>query len=1531
MKKTISKNAISVLDAIEDLEFESLSWGYAHVCLSEKEVDTILMSKLSDQDLVDVVLEELLTHKLLFEFEKNGEFSYRSRVCEFVRLAVSNRQQFPRLDWQSAPPLVSDYRIDRRKRVFPKRNVSFDDVMQALGIKNENFHAKALKALLLDKKSEKLFELSGFQVRSLERLLLSQGEHGTVITAGTGSGKTLGFYLPAFLRIGELIDRFNWVKALAVYPRQELLKDQMLEAFKLARKLDDLMLANRKRKVRIGAFFGPTPFDAQSLENDKGSDKWIRKSTGYVCPWFNCPNCDDRQVNSELIWRFSDLKRGVEILSCSSENCDFSTNDDELILTRKSLTRSDRIPDILFTTTETLNTRISDLWSRHAFGVGVKPEQRPRFLLLDEIHTFEGASGAQNALTLRRWRKALGRTDQLHWVGLSATLDRPEEFFETLTNLDLGSIVNVKPEARLNEVEESGAEYQLLLRNNPTVRTAVLSTTIQTAMLLPRMLDPIGRDLSGGLFGKKVFVFTDKLDLVNRLYDDLKDAEAYDRWGNIDPTRLPLTALRGRDAMRNQTRIRDAYGQNWKSCEDVGYDLSERIMIGRTSGLDSGVSKDAKVIAATASLEVGYNDGEVGATIQHTAPRSNPSYLQRKGRAGRSRNMRPISVTILSDFGRDRTKFQNYEQLFDPVLGIQTLPVSNIYIQKIQATYALFDWLASYSISVNADIKGAVWDVLSAPLESSAKKWKLDFRDQIRTILQKLLTLDPNVTKSFENYLTHALSLSSDQVEKIMWEHPRSLMLEVIPTIFRRMYRNWDLAFAQSGITKEFHKHYHPAPEFIPNNLFSELSIPEVSIVVPKADANDAEKSYEMPLRQALTEFAPGNVTRRFGTRAGRISHWIPIDAKNPKNRISISDIARTSDFIGSYRDNLNFDASQQIVNVYRPWEIAPVVSSRAIGTSSKSFLNWGGEIFANGNALEIPIAKRSHWRELFDKVDLYFHRQRSFATVRRFAVSATASTKVNRQEFESEVEFIDANGQPAALGFELEVDALRIGVPTSVIKKRVGEGLNKEQILSLRYSFARDFFIKNKALSSDINQFQREWLFQFITVFVLKFYQKKTDDIDSYMATETADLKRELHNIVGSWFVNPVVSAELYDLGGSDSDELNSSGHQENRERLQEVLINLIDREDVFEQLKGSIRELIRLENAQFVEWLEEVTIASLGEALLQACVISLPSQSASEDLNLDIEVSDGGEVVYWISESTSGGAGVLEALAYEIADSPNLLFDALDAVISPSDLEQTDSALEKVVQLSVKNPEVEGLIKNLRRSNSIEARRKNYLELSKRLNGEFGLHISEAISVSLNSRLLRLGANNSLDKIYYALLELRNLWETKIGFVIPNREFAFFASDDAQINQLVREYLSSYMSSDLVSTISTISTVESLLWIRDFEVRREELKTYNPYRADVFVDPIVVRNLQAKEKFKEVFFSLPDWKQQVSQALHDSGVVSLSVQIDEISKFQEQLFILLANPINVDALQFYPSIDAVSRSNESIAVTLILREQVS
>src|SRR5690606_20434305 len=171
-----------------------------------------------------------------------------------------------------------------------------------------------------------------------------------------------------------------------------------------------------------------------------------------------------------------------ERLECARPGCTSAADEHHIVLTRQRIQQQP--PDLLFTTTEILNQRMSDHWTRGVVGIGTK--RKPFLALRDEVHTYEGTSGAQAALTLRRWRHLVGAP--VHWVGLSATLGDAARFFADLTGSPIERVVEISP--AIDEMMEAGAEYQILLRGDPASRASLLSTTIQTSMLISRVLDP---------------------------------------------------------------------------------------------------------------------------------------------------------------------------------------------------------------------------------------------------------------------------------------------------------------------------------------------------------------------------------------------------------------------------------------------------------------------------------------------------------------------------------------------------------------------------------------------------------------------------------------------------------------------------------------------------------------------------------------------------------------------------------------------------------------------------------------------------------------------------------------------------------------------------------------------------------------------------------------------------------------------------------------------------------------------------------
>lgn len=1526
---SVSANALAVLDRIELIEMRSLEWGFADGSLSEDEAfaegdaacEESGATGTNGRDLV----EELIDAKLVFEMASvGGEVRIRSRFAEMMRLLAANRQLFPNKPWQGAPSLVADFRVDRRPRRFPQRRRLPADILAehqaALG--GSPLRQDLWRALT----SRGNMRLAGFQERAALRLCVATDDGGTIVTAGTGSGKTIAFYLPGMIRIGEVIGSDRWVKAIAIYPRIELLKDQFAEAFRMARTIDQTLAAHGRRPLVIGALFGKTPTRATRQElTDKS---WVRLGEDFVCPWMRCPQCD-----SELVWRGADIAMGTERLVCAQQGCGANIGDDQIVLTRTRLQRSP--PDILFTTTEILNQRLSDHWMRGLFGVGLPAARKPLLALLDEVHTYEAASGAQAALTLRRWRHLLDAP--ITWVGLSATLGDAARFFSDLTGAALDDVVEITP--TLDEFEEQGAEYQILLRGDPASRASLLSTTIQTSMLLTRLLDPPGATNTSGAFGRRAFLFTDDLDVTNRLYDDLRDAEAFTIFGRPDAARAPLANIRraGPDAA-----VRDVEGQRWRICEDIGHPLDRRLVVGRTTSQDPGVNQSANIVVATAALEVGFNDPLVGAVIQHKAPRSMASFFQRKGRAGRDRAMRPITLTVLSDYGRDRAFYQAFEHLFDPSLAPQYLPIRNSYVMKIQAVFALFDWLAATTAGYE---KAWQWNLLSRPLPQASPAERAVLV-RTRTELTKLVQGEAATIDDLRSYLMGALGIDHTVADTLLWEPPRSLLAEAVPTLVRRLFRNWQLAMPAGGAALDLQVDHHPLPDFVPRNLFSDLSLPEVRVIVPPATINHKERIEQMPILQALNQFVPGRVTRRFAHERGELSHWVPLDPAFPEQDRRISDYALEHEFVGTFTGSLNDRVDGVRLLVFRPWTVMLERAARTEALpSSNARLLWQSEIVVNGDALSIPVPTRSEWRHHVRALDFHLHRFRSSINVRRFAGTAQANVRTLQDDFAVTLHFKSDDDRPAAVGFELEVDGFRLDLTLPDAGTLAGNALPPDVLATSKLAYARDLIRLDPDLPDDLNQFQREWLIQFLLSALLADASSTERPLSESIADLLDDDQIEavfaavMNDVFGAMPPTPPDADDTEDAdAGNDTD---GDGHFPGPStgaraaggggRLQQALLQQLARPIVRDRLRALAAQLIEVDAAAFGAWLRRLILETLGEAMLQACVAAAPRQATVDTLLVDIRDDPASNIAsVWISETTLGGAGVLEAFAARFASEPRLFFAALDAALAPSDLELVDEGLCEILKLSVANSEIAGQVARLRATNSHREREKLWRILSHTIAQRGGIDLSHALSVSLNNRLLRAGSGPQLDRL---LLDLQSHWnatQNRFGIAIGLREYAYIASRDAMLSNKVRAFLAATLPAVAIAHVTILSAVTSLLWPRANEVRQRVLQSYNPYRQTRSTDPAVVRYLLLSREIATIAFGAAHWETQLIFAFEGQGTARLVAEAGAAGALRTALVRLSATPVSVGVLQFFPAIERVERAEGRIFVTLTLREQV-
>ena len=1544
---------LNFLGRLENDEAILLSWGLVDGFWAEQELienaDRCLTELDAWNEFPDgrALIARMETEHLLIRWDAAGGCRYRTRMSESLRLLARLRQLFPKhfqspSAWMVAPALVSDFRFLPRPRFYPCREVDPGPFIDTLG---SGWSAGSLtrlqqavtRALLgITETNAEGTKLAGFQARATERILqcarvsaLSrtnsiQDLTATVICSGTGSGKTLAFYVPALAHLAGMLEnnQEHWTRALAIYPRNELLKDQFTEVCAWLRKVNPALRQAHRRGLRIGAFFGDTPKDAAHFDVEGGRrPNWVRQGGGWICPFLRCTtdHCDGR-----LVWLDSDRQSGRERLTC--DRCNTLIDEDIVVLSRRRLAQEP--PDILFTSTEMLSQRMTDSRSWHLFGIGRRAaaDRKPAFVLLDEAHTYMGPHGAQVAGLLRRWRHRANCAP--HFVGLSATLLEADAFFAQLTGVPEARVEEISPES--GEMLEEGREYLAAVRGDPASGVSLLSTTIQTAMLWRRVLDanPVGvlgeANAAPRLFGRKVFVFTDDLDVTNRLYFDLVDAEGMNSRGQPDRQRHPqgsLATLRRGDLPERERRW--AYAQWWRLCEEIGHSLrvGQTLRVGRVSSQDSGVDADAEIIVATAALEVGFNDPDVGAVIQHKAPREAASFLQRKGRAGRRRDMRPWTLAVLSDFGRDRLAYQGYDVLFDPELLPQELPVANRHIRKMQAVYACLDWLAD---QLATGPEGHLWADASAPAKGTLRSRQENGARLLSDVLAGGIALE-----KLSDWLRRALLLSSpEEVESVLWDSPRALMTSVLPTLLRRWESGW-----QSGTTpgQENYTFYHPLPEFIPANLFSDLNLPEVTVWAVLNPHGEAE-AFPLPVAQALREFAPGRISRRFGIRHRLSRHWIPVDPSGPAEQVVLVDpycAPSDREELGSFPVRSSI-GNVEMVRVLRPLTLmARHDAPPNVQDSSNALPDWRTHLAAPrggpdvGIAVDLPL--RSSWRNLLEEIRFYSHRQNQPAQVTRFALGSTANIRLeDGQSFEISTRFGLQAGQPeqtepVALGFSFEADAFRVRVRIPQDWRLVGPGIHPAKIRALRMARFHWRMDTDPRLRSHANVFQRQLLAEIALAAVTAVA------LEANLTLEAA--WTDLRGNRASMRIADVLQVIFQSLPATESNA-NPEDRLEQR-RVSEVR-EMLGEADVLSAIDDAATELWRTPGEDWDPWLQAKFLATLGAAFRDAVQQVCPQEDVSTDLLVDLDggpsdVKPTGLADIWLTETSPGGGGLLEHLLPRLTEDPSRFLDLVEGSLGPSDYEIADSELHRFVRWATEQDStVPAQVAQVRNAMSQGRLANAFLTLKADLKSR-GLQTNHSVMAALSGRVLRPGSSRSTDELIRNLLARWESEEERLGVEIGARVLAYALSSADSMDQALGGAAIIPWGPGQDRRQWRCNTLASLLWPRGSQARNHALTLHNPYAALPSPERwLVCDSLQRTEQV--VLFSEPGWPALLNAMLQQEGRAVLAAPAAGLVPLRTALISLLATSVDTGTLMFYPRLRAVRRTPGELRLTLEL-----
>ena len=446
----------------------------------EEAMERIALARQFPDDF-DTLLSFLLEERQAMEFPGEGDSRYITRVGELVR-RLGHTYEF----WYRGRPTVAATRWLVENKSIPCRDIPSmdfrDEVVAKLdkwcpGGPGHNLRqaakevceavAKAIaKGFGGDWVEDVLF--SDFQLKSTLEILESRygpesGKKAQVLTAGVGSGKTIGFSIAALIEARRsMLDAEGAARGgsenandfqttcLFVYPRTQLARDQYQEISKFAKEMESP---------------GMEPFlelyETYKLRGGMGS------------------------TTQGVVDEYGEGAGAKPII----------------LTTYETLKRRMRRPEFM-------NKMAGHL----------------RTVVLDEIHLTSGIPGGMASYLLSRLKAAAqSKGGKIYWIGASATIARPDLHAATLFGINREEVGVVDPSEE--EMVQDGINHHIFLRPNRGMST--MGTLVNTtSILLHERRDDLETDREGGDEDRpKAIGFADGLDLLGRWNDDLRQNE----------------------------------------------------------------------------------------------------------------------------------------------------------------------------------------------------------------------------------------------------------------------------------------------------------------------------------------------------------------------------------------------------------------------------------------------------------------------------------------------------------------------------------------------------------------------------------------------------------------------------------------------------------------------------------------------------------------------------------------------------------------------------------------------------------------------------------------------------------------------------------------------------------------------------------------------------------------------------------------------------------------------------------------------
>ena len=442
-------------------------------------------------------------------------------------------------------------------------------------------------------------------------------------------------------------------------------------------------------------------------------------------------------------------------------------------------------------------------------------------------------------------------------------------------------------------------------------------------------------------------------------------------------------------------------------------------------------------------------------------------------------------------------------------------------------------------------------------------------------------------------------------------------------------------------------------PEFVTRALFEPLNVPEVEFGLPFDTGRDDER---LPIARALREAVPGRVSRRYGYKRDEHRAWIPLPAAGAQT-IELDDTLVPGAVPagrwrphGHHGDGIKLSARTASIWSHRRQRCRQFAGNPPVGHPDRPLR--AGTAKRGGRSRSVCVAAA------IISAGFASHAAGNPVEVRRMTMGADCDTVFQRRSERRAVTYA-RDGRPAALGFSLDVDAMRVELaPLDLSKPAVRRYLSSPP---WRWQAFFSSVAADPRLAAITNGFQRDWLaLIYITAFSLAgLGGRPPGQVRADLASSSwrSDLQQILQ--------------VLYRDDSQSAGQGQAAAH-----RLVARLTELSHEPAVVAALDAAGQLLVAPDIADLTgDLAQRAYHDSLAAAILSAALRACPD-AQDDDLTVDVIPSPAGSATVWLSETSIGGLGIIEYLIRYYTEDPRRFWSIVAGAQQPNEYEHTDMA---------------------------------------------------------------------------------------------------------------------------------------------------------------------------------------------------------------------------------------------------------------